>query len=112
MRDGKIAVPRHLNLYGKRVNVDQATYVSGYRNAWMTYLKVYAQAIDHQSDYLEDVASGDPVYIDGWFAGRRDFEALVGDLISRRGRVTAQRELSAALSRTKRPNQPATGQRP
>ena len=101
MREGRIAVPRHLDLYGKRVNVDPATYVSGYKSAWIAYLKVYAQDIDHQSGFLEDVSIGDPVYIDGWFAGRRDFEALVRDLISRRGRGTAQLELSAALSETK-----------
>jgi hypothetical protein len=105
MRQGRIAVPRHLDLYGKRMKVDQETYVSGYKNAWMAYLEVYAQDIDHQTGFLEDVASGDPVYIDGWFAGRRDFETLVRDLISRLGRGTAQLELSAALGRTKRPNQ-------
>lgn len=100
-----------LPLHGEKIVVPRSierrfapTYASGYDAAWRAYLKVYVENIDHKREFREDLASGDPNYLDGWFAGRDDFEALVRRLVAASGKEAAKATLAEALR--KEPNKP------
>ncbi len=73
------------------------TYLSGYENSWIAYLKVYAKDIDHEREFMEDIATGDPNYLEGWYTARDDFEELVRELIVEIGKESTIKKLEGAL---------------
>jgi len=76
-----------------------SAYVSGYESGWRATLRVFAEDIDHARTFQEDVASGDPYFLTGWFSGRDDGEVLVARLIGRIGKVAAKDRLEKATAK-------------
>jgi hypothetical protein len=93
LREGVIVVP-HYSFQSGRPN-----YVSGFRDGWISTLRVFAEDIDHQWTLLEVSASGEPSYLDGYIAARREAEVLAQRMAASLGKKVAQETLRDAISK-------------
>ncbi|MDQ8203964.1 hypothetical protein [Pelagicoccus sp. SDUM812003] len=93
LRNSAIAVPTSIQ---KQYH---ETYIRGYEQSWIAYLKTYAEDVDHETQFMEDVASGDPNYLDGWFSGREDFEKTLEEMIRIHGKEETQEILKKELEK-------------
>ena len=82
-----------------------ATYVFGYRTGWVAEITMFAHDIDHKRTFVEDVGTGDGMYLEGYFQGATDAEAFVRQLILASGKTTARNKLVEALKGYRVPNQ-------
>lgn len=102
LHDGPVVVP----LAVEREHA--ATYLAGYQAGWRTMLGVFAKDLGHKRTFKEDLAMGDPHYLEGWYAARDGVEGMVRRLVDTIGSDHTRARLAAAVE-AKPVNEPSAG---